>query len=381
MNRFNQFNKDCDSFRNFDDAIRRDSTRRSYHYYLNEFMRFAKFSNYDKLAKLTTDKIQKLLEDWVRTQKKRNLEPNTISTKLDSIELFLEMNKKIWYKKIVRKMLPDSDRIAGGDMPFTNEDLIKLKQVAKKPRDIAVIDFLASTGVRPGCLSDPILRLKHLEEMSGGCTAIKVYEGSRDGYWAFLTPEASQSLKQYLKWREFNHEELGPDSVLFKTYDNPNTQKDFLTADSVRQMLVNLLKLAGIERKKTKNRYDKAIVYGFRKRFNGILKMNNDVNSNIAEKLMAHKNGLDGNYLKPTREQCFAEFVKAITELTISNQARHKAKIADLEKEKSVLQKGVFQLGSRMRRTDAKVERLLKGMAEINPDYAKILEIRKSGPY
>jgi len=298
-------------------------------------MRFAKLTDYDEIAKKETDDIQKLLENWVREQKKRNLEPNTISTKLDAIELFLEMNKKIWYKKIVRKMLPDSDRVAGGDVPFTTEDVARLKQVAKKPRDIAVIDFLASTGVRPGCLSDPVLRLKHLEDMPQDCKAVKVYDGSRDGYWAFLTPEATESLNRYLKWRKFNGEELGPDSVLFKTYENPNTRKDNLDADSVRQMLVNFLKFAGIERKKTKNRYDKAIVYGFRKRFNGILKMNNDVNSNIAEKLMAHKNGLDGNYLKPTREQCFAEFKKAIPELTVGPTERQTAEINMLQNENS----------------------------------------------
>jgi len=381
LNLFNQFNKDCDSFRNFDDAIRRDSTRRSYHYYLNEFMRFAKLTDYDAIAKKETDDIQKLLENWVRELKKRNLEPNTISTKLDAIELFLEMNKKIWYKKIVRKMLPDSDRVAGGDVPFTTDDIARLKQVAKKPRDLAIIDFLASTGVRPGCLSDPVLRLKHLEEMPQDCKAVKVYDGSRDGYWAFLTPEATESLNRYLKWRKFNGEDLEPESVLFKTYEHPSTKKDNIDANSVRQTLVNLLKLAGIQRKKIKNRFDKAIVYGFRKRFNGILKMNNEVNSNIAEKLMAHKNGLDGNYLKPTREQCFTEFVKAISELTISDEARHKVQIIELEKEKSALQKEVIPLASRLRRTDAKVERLLKTMSEIKPEYGKILEIRKSGPY
>ena len=111
-----------------------------------------------------------------------------------------------------------------------------------------------------------------------------------------------------------------------------------MTADSVRQTLTNLMKLAGIERKKTGNRFDKAIVYGFRKRFNGILKMNNEVNSNIAEKLMAHKRGLDGNYLKPTIEQCFEEFRKAIPELTIDPTERQKAKIQMLEQEKSEIE-------------------------------------------
>jgi len=210
MNRFNEFNKNCESFRNFDEAIPRDSTRRSYHYTLNEFMRFAKLTDYDKLAKQSTDVIQKLLKNWVVSLKKKELVHNTISTKLNAVELFLDMNEKIWHKKIVRKMLPDSDRIAGGDVPFTTEELFRLKQVAKKPRDIAVIDFLASTGVRPGCLSDPVLQLKHREPMTDGCTAVKVYDGSREGYWGFLTPEASQSLNRYLKWREFNKEELVP---------------------------------------------------------------------------------------------------------------------------------------------------------------------------
>jgi len=96
-----------------------------------------------------------------------------------------------------------------------------------------------------------------------------------------------------------------------------------------------LLKAGGIIRIKNGRRYDKAANYGFRKRFNGILKMNNNVNSNIAEKLMAHKKGLDGAYLKPTIEQCFTEFAKAITDLTIDDSERKNLKIEKLEKEKS----------------------------------------------
>jgi len=325
------------------------------------------FEDYDELAKLETDEIQKLLENWVRDQKKKDLISNTISTKLNAAELFFDMNKKYWYRKIVRKMLPDSDRIPGGEVPFTTEEVLKIKQAAKKKlRDIALIDFLACTGVRPGCLSDPVLRLKHHEDMPHGCKAIKVYDESREGYWAFLTPEATQSLNRYLNWRKFNHEELTEDSVLFKTYDNPNTKKDYLTADSVREMLVNLMKLSGIERKKTSNRYDKSTVYGFRKRFNGILKMNPDVNSNIAEKLMGHKLGLDGNYLKPTREQCFAEFVKAIPELTLSNEARDKAKIASLEQEKPQIQ----QLKEQVRQVRTDLEYEVKNRAAITNYYS-----------
>ena len=82
----------------------------------------------------------------------------------------------------------------------------------------------------------------------------------------------------------------------------------------------------------------------FRKRFNTILKLNNDVNSNIAEKLMAHKKGLDGTYLQPTMEECYNEFVKAIPELTIDDSARKQFEIDDVNREKSELQKKVDQI-------------------------------------
>ena len=272
MKLYNQFNKDCESFRNFDDAIKYDSTRRSYHYYLNEFMRFANLDDYDELAKLDTDEIQKLLENWVRDQKKKDLISNTISTKLNAAELFFDMNKKTWYRKIVRKMLPDSDRIPGGEVPFTTEEILKIKQAAKKPRDLALIDFLACTGVRPGCLSDPVLRLKHLEDMPNDCKAIRVYDGSKEGYWTFLTPEASGALVHYLSSRRLNGEKLTPESPIFANFDRANKLKinPHMSEQSAKQIMQKLIRASGIERTKQGNRYDKASIYGFRKRFNTI---------------------------------------------------------------------------------------------------------------
>jgi len=50
---------------------------------------------------------------------------------------------------------------------------------------------------------------------------------------------------------------------------------------------------------------------------------------------MAHKRGLDGTYLQPTREECFAEFLKAIPQLTISNEERIRLENEKLKEEKS----------------------------------------------
>lgn len=120
----------------------------------------------------------------------------------------------------------------------------------------------------------------------------------------------------------------------------------------------HLLRAAGITRTKNGKRYDKAANYGFRKRFNGLLKMNNNVNSNIAEKLMAHKRGLDGSYLKPTREECFAEFKKAIIDLTVDDSERLKIQSKTMD---HIINKMQSEKGERIAFLEKEVAEMRKG--------------------
>jgi len=89
-----------------------------------------------------------------------------------------------------------------------------------------------------------------------------------------------------------------------------------------KEIIKRLVEKTGMERKRLGKRYDIQLCHGFRKRFNTILKTNMEINSNIAEKLMGHKNGLDGVYFVPSEEQLFAEFKKAIQSLTIDDSER-----------------------------------------------------------
>jgi len=118
-----------------------------------------------------------------------------------------------------------------------------------------------------------------------------------------------------------------------------NTKNNHLSDDNMKEILGRIIQGAKIQRKKTGNRHDKSLVYMFRKRFNTILKLNDRVNSNITEKLMAHKKGLDGTYLQPTLEECYKEFFKAISDLTIDDSERLRVTNQKLEREKSELQK------------------------------------------
>ena len=318
--------EECRSYKIFKKAVPNQVTLHNYNYSLKEFLRYTNFTNYDQVCQ--SDKIQEILENWIMDLSDKQIKGNTIRTKLSPVELLLDMNRIVFYKKILHKLIPKDSGIAGGGVPFTNEDIKQMLESTKKLRTKALVHFIASTGIRPSAIIDPILRRNHLVEMSNDCLAIRIYDNSPEGYWAFLTPEAKKALTRYFTARKINGEILTDESPIFvNEYDKIDKDGNkikfsHLTYDNLATIMDDLVQHAGIKRSKNGNRYDKAVVYGFRKRFNTVLKINNEINSNIAEKLMAHKNGLDGTYFKPTREECFTEFKKAILDLTIDDLQR-----------------------------------------------------------
>ena len=320
----------------------------------------------DELVKLDTEDLQTRLEDWVMSMRELGLRRSSIRTPLAAVEKFLDVNRKLYYKKVLHSLLTADKDLEGGHEPFTNADVQKMLKGTNKLRTKALVLFLASTGARPQALVDPVLRRKHLVDMPDGCYAVKIYDNSKEGYWAFLTPEAKIELDEYLKNRKLNGELITDESPLFANFAK-HAKSPYLTVENMYDMLSDLYKMSGIERQKVGNRYNKALVYGFRKRFNTILKINSAVNSNIAEKLMAHKRGLDGSYLKPTREECFTEFAKAIPNLTIDDKERDKLKIRKLESEKSELEKGKLEIEQMKKR----IEELEFGAEARKGDYAK----------
>jgi len=181
---------------------------------------------------------------------------------------------------------------------------------------------------------NPQFKLKNYGKFQRHCYAVKVYDQTNEEYWVFLYPDAADALDEYHASRKRNGEKLNEETAIFGIRDHPQYKYDYFTDDALDHMLNGIIKSAKIPRKKVDTRsYDKAITYMFRKRFNGHLKMDNRVNSNIAEKLMAHKNGLDGTYLQPTMEECYVEFFKAIPRLTPDPNHRHQLQMQAKESE------------------------------------------------
>jgi len=181
--------------------------------------------------------------------------------------------------------------------------------------------------------------------MGDGCRGVLIYAGEPDEYWSFLTPEASQYLQDYFDQRTQDNEKFYPDTPIFRNEYRLGIQKaKQIKRNTAIAVMWRLIKTAKIQRNRVNNNYDIQLDHGFRKRFNIILKLENDVNSNIAEKLIGHSVSipLDGTYLPVNDDRviqkCFTEFKKAIPQLTVNDSARKQAELDKVNQEKSVLE-------------------------------------------
>lgn len=335
-------------------ASKTKSTYKTYLYNLDRFRKYFMIKDFESLLKIESFKINEMIEDWIMYLTKQ-VSPNSIPTMYYGIELFFSMNDVLLNFKKLRRMLPSRVKKSGAK-PWKTEDVRAMLDATRYKRDKALIHFLSSTGARIGSIEE--LSMKHLMNMPESCKAIFIYEDDKQEYWTFLTPEASNALEKYLEERSNDGERLNPNSPLFRTlYSRKNVHSPKpMAVMSARSVIYRCMKTARIKREKQGFAYDIQINHGFRKRFNTILKLENDLNSNIAEKLMGHKRGLDGVYFQPTREECFEEFKKAIPELTIDESLKLKS---ELGKEKSKMSeidfnkdKRIVELENRLNNTE-----------------------------
>jgi integrase/recombinase XerD len=320
----------------FEESIKSKNTLKLYLHHLNKFKDYNSIKDYDKLLAIPKEKLQVMLEDYLIYLKK-HLSPNTIPVAMAPLELFFTVNDKDLNFKKLHKMYPQQVKKTG-NKSWTTADIQEMLRNTTKKRTRSLILFLSSTGARIGVVEE--LKLKNLVEMSDKCKAVQFYEGSNEEYWGFLTPEASKALDEYFVERRKDNEKMDENSPIFREgYQVGSTLAYNISKKMAQMTIAQCIRNSSITRTKSGKRYDVQAAHGFRKRFNTILKLNSSVNHNIAEKLMGHKNGLDGVYLTPTREECFTEFKKAITDLTIDDSARLLARNEILEQEKTELEK------------------------------------------
>ncbi len=315
----------------FEGSFRSEATGKTYTKLLNQFLTWAK-KDHESLLLLTDKEIQVLLEDYMLFLKRRYKRASA-KTIMAAIAKFLIINDKTVNLKKLQMFLPEEEK-PGGEKAITTIQVRKMLDYATTIRLKTIIHIFASCGVRPEGLS--LLQIKDLEDMPDGCKSLLIYADSLHEYFIFLTPEASTVLDEYLQSRRERGEKLTPESYVIGREPfivNEKRPKPVMV-NSFESSLSHAMRRAGISRIKKGNRYDVAVCGSFRKRFNTILKKNPNISFTTAEIMMDHSVKQEPSYNKPTKEELFEEYKKAIPELTIDDSERLRIKNEKLRKEK-----------------------------------------------
>ena len=346
----------------FEESIKSKATRQNYLDHLGRFLKFTNLKDYDSILQIDPDQLQTILEDYV-IHLKNTVSPNSVPIYMTGVKHFCIMNRLKIYWEIIHKMFPERVK-QSGQKAWTNEHVQKMLEFNTSKRNKAIIHFMASTGARIGVFNYP-LQMQHLQKMDGGCLAVLIYAEEPEEYFAFLTPEASTALREYHDERKSDNEKFYPDTPIFRTRYRLGIEKTVpVGRNAVISMIFRSINRSGIKRIRIHKHFDIQMDHGFRKRFNITLKLDNNVNSNIAEKIMGHSVTipLDGAYL-PSNDprvikKCFEEFKKAIPELTIDGTARMQAELKQKEKENTDLQNTNRELLEMKKTADKRWEKI-----------------------
>jgi len=340
----------------FEQSIKSKHTLKNYSDQLERFLIFTKLKDYDSLVSMPKDDLQMLVEEYV-VYLKKTVSPNSVQTMMTGIKHFLIMNRISLFWELIQKMYPEKVKTSG----FRSWDTKQIREMldaTTSKRSKAIIHFLASTGSRIGVF-DYDFTMKHLKNLEDGCKAVLIYAGETDEYWSFLTPEASNALESYFEERTSDGEMFSSDSPIFRIHYSLGIEKAKpIKKNSVASIIWRIINKAKIKRVRINRNFDIQMDHGFRKRFNTIMKLDSEVNSNIAERILGHSvtHKLDNTYFTPSLENLFAEFKKAIPELTISEALR-------LEEQNKLKDEKIKKLESDKDRRMANLEELVSELA------------------
>jgi integrase len=253
----------------------------------------------------------------------------TIPNYYKAVKLFCEMNDLVLnWKKITRGM--PRVRQAANDRAPTIDEIQKLVEYPDR-RIKPIVYIMASSGIRIGAWD--YLRWKHVIPMtnnSGEIIAAKliVYAGDREEYYAFITPEAYSSLKEWIDFRASYGEKITGESwVMRDIWQTTNidygakwglaTNPKKLKSSGIKRLLERGLWEQGIRQPLAQGtkRHEWKAAHGFRKfyksRAEQVMKPIN------VELTMGHNIGISASYYKPRIHEVLEDYLKAVDLLTI----------------------------------------------------------------
>jgi len=403
-----KINKRNDPYQLFLDSIRNPSTKRRYENLLYTFLKLIPNQLYldsirkepkdrepktlamffVELARKDPDIASNVIAAFIKEDKKRveqgEISSQTLPNHTKPIKVLLDANRVPIHWKSLNRLMPRRESKTK-DRAYTREEIQKMLEVANDITDKVIILLFSSGGFRLEAWDyftwKDVIFFKDGDSYKGA--ALLIYSGDPESYWTFVTPEACRALELYREnWKADIGAYPRPDDPLIKSVRYPVIRR--LNQKGVRKRMDKIVHDIGLRPRllPDKKRHEVQLDHGFRKYFNTMLRRAK-VDYLDKEDMMGHSVGLEKHYERYQEEdfERFPEYQKAISFLTISEEERARDENVRLRKEKSELARGIIVLKSKQSRTEDKVERLLRAMSEIDPKYAEILDIKKSGPY
>ena len=293
------------------------------------------------LLKLKPKKVEELLIQYViymRDKREIKLSYSTVNGRISPIITFLELNDLTVNKRKIKKFYGENRRTIK-DEAYTTTDIEAMLSVSKLRTKVMILIY-SSTGIRRDAIIN--IKLKHLEKIEEyDLYKITVYENSKEEYITYTTPECASMIDLYLKHREQSGEVINKESYLIRNdYDptikdasvNPKAVVSINLTTVFRRLLIKV----GLrqDHQPQHERREKSMFHAFRKRFNTIL-ANSSVNHLHKELLLGHSVGLDSSYYRGTDSELLKEYLKAVDNLTINDEARLKKQVKVLEVQNS----------------------------------------------
>jgi len=250
---------------------------------------------------------------------------------------------------------------AGFQVVPTKEEVYRMADVAKKPRDKALVLSAFQSGVRPSCLLNWTLGLVRKQLYPEVRVPIplkitrtmdpKIAGYGLDYYWTFINIEAANALKYYLDARTAKGEKLRDDNPIFVT-DSSTVKGTKPNLSSYWRIIKRLASRVGID---PKGVWPHCLRKAFRKVLNS-----GDIDEDTREALMGHRipgsreNYFDRHDLAEVAEKYMrCNFARALQPREIESLADQLAKLRD---ENLSRQKEMEELKGRLQEEEEKAK-------------------------
>jgi len=317
------------------------------------FLKFARENDPEK----TTDLILKYMLGHINRAAKKIISKSTVRNFYKPIKLFCDMNSIAFNSRVITRGIPSGSESSNDRIPTIDEILEMLKYPDRRLKPITYT--MISSGIRIGAWE--YLKWKHIiplynEKNEIIAAKLIVYDGEPEYYFSFITPEAYNALKDWMKFRHNQGEKITGESWLMRDLWNTghilirskesNLKKGTsgvvslpkkAGTDSIRMIFNRAWRIQNIRSMtldmESKRRHEFKTTHSLRKYFETHA-LNHMKLLNV-KMLMGHDTGLEKSYYKPSEKDLLGDYLKVVDLLTINEESRLKRKVETLTIEKS----------------------------------------------